>query len=153
MTDPVPHDEQLLAELRALGRLDGPPPHLVAAAQGLFTWRNIDEELAELTYESSPADRQLVGVRGTGAPVFLTFEAASLMVELEVIKDGRRRRVVGQVIPTQRGHVEFRHPSGSTTVEADQLGRFSSGDLPSGPISLSFRTASGTIVSTDWVLM
>ena len=58
-------DEQLLAALREAlhGRPVPPardpqagqavPPEFVEAGQALYTWRNIDAELAELTYDSA----------------------------------------------------------------------------------------------------
>ena len=53
MSEPVDHDEQLLAELGEAVRVyDGPPDDVIAAAKDLFIWRTVDAELASLTFDS-----------------------------------------------------------------------------------------------------
>ncbi len=62
-------------------------------------------------------------------------------------------RLLGQLVPAQPGRVEIRHGGGTTTVDADDLGRFTAAGLPPGPVSLSCRTAAGDLhVDTDWFL-
>lgn len=158
MNGPIDGEEELLAELREAGRLDPVPQEALAAAKVGFVWRTIDAELAELTYDSLLEDQPLAGVRGTpasDAARFLSFasELAQLTVEIEAVTEGGRRRLVGQLVPPQPGEIEVRHAAGSVTVEADELGRFSAGDLAPGPVSLRCRGASGADVATDWVLV
>jgi hypothetical protein len=153
MNQPFGTDEELLAELREAGRLDPVPPEAVAAAKAAFLWRTIDEELAELTYDSVFDDQLLAGVRSTAPTRFLTFESPNLTVDLEAEVVGERRRLIGQLAPPQRGHVEVRHGGGAVTVEADDLGRFIADDVAPGPVSLRCRAQSGATVSTEWVLV
>ena len=82
-----PAFDPLMAEVRAvLENADPVPPAVLAAAKGTFTWRTIDSELAELVADSADSLAGAVGagVRGETAPRLLTFEAAGLVVEVEV---------------------------------------------------------------------
>jgi hypothetical protein len=153
MNEPLFDDEELLSDLQSAGQLDPVPPEALAAARAVFMWRTIDGELAELTYDSLLDTQRLADVRGTGAPRLLTFEAPSMTLELEASVVGERRRLIGQLVPPQRGRIEIRHGGGPTTVEADALGRFETGDLMPGPVSLVCRTGHEATVSTDWVLV
>jgi hypothetical protein len=122
-TEPTAADAALLADLRALvERADPVPADLVAAARGSLTWRTIDEELAELAFDSSVDG--LVGTRAHStatAPRQLSFEAGTAAVEVE-LADGR---LVGQLVPPGPARVELHHATGSTSTRADDLGRFS----------------------------
>lgn len=149
-------DERLLAELRLLaGRLDPPPAELLRAARDSYTWRTVDAELAELTYDSDLDDAALAGVRGAGQRRLLTFEAPAVTVEVEVVAVGGRRRLVGQLVPPASAELGIRHGEGSTSVRADDLGRFAASDLPAGPVSVRcrLRGPDQQVVSTDWVAL
>ncbi len=63
MNEPCWSDEELLADLRAAGRLDPVPTEAVAAVRAAFIRRTIDAELAELTYDSDMDDERLAAVR------------------------------------------------------------------------------------------
>jgi hypothetical protein len=65
-----------------------------------------------------------------------------LTIELEITGSGEHRRLLGQLIPRQSAVVDIRHGEGVITVEADTLGRFSTGEVPSGQISLRCRLGS-----------
>ncbi|MET0326995.1 MAG: hypothetical protein ABW219_17400, partial [Ilumatobacteraceae bacterium] len=55
------HDDELQAVLaRALRTVDPVPDHVLAGARAAWTWRTIDEELAELVFDSAA---ELTGVR------------------------------------------------------------------------------------------
>ncbi|MDQ4096495.1 MAG: hypothetical protein M3144_01310 [Actinomycetota bacterium] len=152
----APEDEKLLNQLREAGRLDPVPSEAVAAARSIFAWRTMDEELAALTYDSLLDDRALVGIRSAEPPPrLLTFEAPALTVEVETAASGDRRRLVGQLVPSQAARLEVRHSEGTTTAVADELGRFAVDDLPAGPISLHVQGSGDTAVAvtTDWVLV
>jgi hypothetical protein len=147
-------DEAFLGELRAEGPFDPVPDEMMAAARAAFVWRTLDAELAALTYDSSADDRELAGVRGAATARLLTFEAPEMTVEVEATAAGTGRRLIGQLVPPQRGEVEVRHPGGSTTVQADELGRFWADGVAPGPVSLRCRgRAAGITVVTDWVLV
>jgi hypothetical protein len=114
-------DDALLAALgETVERVDPVPEALVAAARSALTWRTVDEELAELSFDSS--EERLVGVRA-GAPTQarqLTFDADGATVEVE-LTDGR---LVGQLLPPGPARVELRHGAEVTMTDADDLGRF-----------------------------
>src|SRR4051794_41920885 len=71
--------EDLLAELRVAGLVVDPVPERVMfAAKASLSWRTIDAELAELTYDSALDDDRLSLVRGATAARMLTFSAGGL---------------------------------------------------------------------------
>lgn len=144
-------DDVMLTELRALAaRHDPVPPEAIAAARSAMAWRTIDAELAELTADSL-VDPAPAGVRGAATPALLSFEAASLAVEVEILVDGGRRRLVGQLVPPAPGSVEVRHKGGTVRVTADEVGRFSAAGIAPGPVSLRCAAGSAT-AQTDWFL-
>lgn len=150
------HD-RLWRELRmVIAQADPIPPEVLQSARECFTWRTIDAELAVLTYDSA-LDRTATGiVRGLDGPRLLSFEGRELGVELEVTAVGRRRRLVGQLVPPQPARVEVRHRDGLAVVEVDELGRFRTEELPAGPSSLRCRLTGPTgtaSVVTDWVTL
>lgn len=146
-------DLELLSRLAQVAqRVDPVPSAVLAAAKASFTWRTVDDELAELTYDSTmlPA---LAGVRsnGNGDARQLSFEAPGLVVEME-LSEGRR--LVGQVVPPQPASIELRHPGGAIAVEADHLGRFAVADVPAGPVSLRCQGRTGSAaITTDWLVV
>ena len=143
-------NDQVLGELRMLAAVHDPvPPEAVAAARSAIAWRTLDAELAVLTADA--ADAAMAGLRGVGTPTLLTFEAASLTVEVEVLEEGDRRRLFGQLVPPGPGVVEVRHGGGTLEVAADDIGRFSADALVPGPVSLRCHAATG-VVETDWFL-
>lgn len=144
-------DNTLLAELRALAAHGDPsPPEAIAAARSAIAWRTMDAELAELTSDLK-SHNQLADVRGLRAPTLLTFAAASLTVEVEVLETANGRRLLGQLVPPVSGQVEVRHGAGTTTVAADEVGRFKADDVAAGPVSL-LCLAGSRVVQTDWFL-
>jgi hypothetical protein len=152
-------DDQLLEELRmAALAVDPVPPSVTEAAKAAWTWRNIDIELAELTYDSWTDENALAGMRGTAlgerTSRVLSFEArdASLGLELEVSIEGGERRLTGQIVPAQPGVVEVHHRRGSELVEADVVGRFAVTAIAPGLFRLSVRPSSRTgEVATAWI--
>ena len=145
-------DNALLAELRALAAHGDPiPPGAIAAARSAIAWRTMDAELAELTSDLT-SQGQLAAVRSLRAPTLLTFEAPSLTVEIEVLESATSRRLLGQLVPAVAGQVEVRHGGRTSTVVADEVGRFSVDDVAEGPVSL-LCTAGSRVVQTDWFLV
>jgi hypothetical protein len=151
--DARPQDERLVERLRAAAtRFDPVPPEIDAAARAAFTWRTIDAELAALAYDSVLDADLLVGVRGQQGPRMLTFEAAGLTAELEVVVSDGRRRLVGQLVPPGPARIGIRHRGGELTVDADDLGRFAVDGVERGPVSLRIDAQAGAVaVHTDWV--
>ncbi|WP_283133320.1 hypothetical protein [Rhizohabitans arisaemae] len=140
-------DNALEAELRGVvARRDPLPPELFQAALDAFAWRRVDEELAELTFDSF-AEQPLALVRGA-EPRLLTFESDAIGIELEITEE---RALVGQLIPPQPATVDIRQVSATIAVQADDMGRFTTGPLSRGPISLRCSSSRDLLVVTDWV--
>jgi hypothetical protein len=155
-------DQDLDTELRRIAaRLDPVPDALLRAAEAAFTWRGVDEELAELAFDSLAERESLALVRGAGEPRLLTFHAADLTIELEVLPPaeehaevaGAGHRLVGQLLPAGTAQVQVRHPDGVLEVATDELGRFIADRVARGPISLRCQQgdAEGTPIVTEWV--
>ncbi|WP_214406141.1 hypothetical protein [Pseudonocardia lacus] len=144
-------DDALLAALAGvLERVSTPPPEVLEAAAGLFTWRTVDAELAELDYDSLVAPPEL-GVRAAGQPRILTFEAGGLTVEVEVDDVPGARRLIGQLTPPGRADLELRTAADAVVGRADELGRFVL-DLPAGKLRSSLRIRRGEdVTETAWV--
>ncbi len=145
-----PDDDVLLAGLRRIAaQADPPPASLHDTARGAFAWRDVDRQLAELVYDSTEDDMALAGLRSDTAPWLLTFEA-EIIVEVEVVRTGASRRLVGQIVPPQEARIEVRHAGGVSDVAADAIGRFACDGVARGPVSLRCRVG-GRIIDTDWV--
>ena len=139
-------DDDLLVDLaRVVGDADPVPDHVTAAAEAAYTWRTIDEELAEIAYDSAEEDGP-VGVRGTG-PRQIAYETESCTVEIELDPDAGQ--LIGQVVPPTPGRVELFGPGGEASVEPGANGLFRL-DLPrSGPIAL--RVTGDVDLRTPWL--
>jgi hypothetical protein len=155
-------DQELDNELRRIAaRLDPVPDALLRAAEAAFTWRGVDDELAELAFDSLADQGSLALVRGGGEPRLLTFHAADLTIELEILPTGPEHtqmgaavhRLIGQLLPGGPAQVQVRHPDGVLEVATDELGRFVADRVASGPISLRCQqgAAEGTPIVTEWV--
>jgi hypothetical protein len=144
----LPEDDDVLAD--ELGEIlrtrSAMPASILHAARGAFAWRTVDDELAVLRNDST---LEAVGVRG-GADRQLTFEAAGLSLEVDVLDGGRR--VVGQVVPPQPGAVELEGPHTRSDAATDRYGQFSL-DVWNGPARLRFRPVDGPPIVTDWVTL
>jgi hypothetical protein len=145
-------DDALEHELRAAAaRFDPVPAELLRRAVDGFSWRTIDAEYAELTFDSL-VDTDTLLVRGAEESRLLTFRAGGLAIEVEVTATGASRSLVGQLLPPRPAILEIRNEAGTVTVEADDLGRFSGRSLPAGPTSLHCRPGHGhPAVVTGWI--
>lgn len=146
--------DPLDAALRALGEAlqaaDGPPPDLIAQAKLSFTWRTIDAELAELSFDSAAAG-ELAGVRGGESSRTLTFETPSVVVDVEISPAGPGHfDLVGSLMPTAAGMAHQRPDGTETAVAVDDLGRFTADGLGAGPLRFVIDTGGGARVVTDW---
>src|SRR5215472_4202811 len=147
-------DNELEAELRRLAADKEPvPAELVQAALDAFGWRDIDAELAELVFDSLVDSDEAPLVRGSPDQRLVSFAVGELTIDVEVTAAGPARTVMGQIVPPRSGQVDLRRPRETVTVEADELGRFQSGPLPPGPLSLRLRTDEGPPVVTDWLAL
>jgi len=146
-------EEELLAELHAALRAEQEvPAALVDAGKGLWAWRSVDAELADLTYDSAleAMAEQLVATRSEAATLrSLTYASRTLTIELEVTRDG----LLGQVQPAQAGRVEVMvRDGGVTPVDVDEVGWFTVRPLPRSPFRVAYTTHDGSIkVVTPWI--
>jgi hypothetical protein len=149
------HHDDFLAELRLAGLVVDPvPERVVFAAKGSLSWRTVDAELAQLTYDSVLDDERLSLVRGVTATRLLTFSTPDLTLDVEVEGTGRDRRLLGELSPAQPAVVGIRHAEGTIEVQTDEDGRFRTGPVPAGPIALSLRLAAGgSTVQTEWITL
>jgi hypothetical protein len=150
-----PDDDQLEEALRRhAARLEPVPASLLQAAQDAFAWRDVDGDLAELVFDSLLDTDDATLVRGSPERRLISFQASGLTIDVEVTIAAAGRAVLGQIMPPRRAAVEIRNPHGAVTVEADELGRFRSGPLRAGPMSLRLSLAAdapGSQVVTDWL--
>lgn len=154
MQRPEDADTPLLDTLRAVvNRADPVPAGVEEAARATYTWRTIDAELAELSYDSLLDDEHLAGVRGDDGPRSLTFVGPAFMVELEVAREGGLRRLLGQLVPPHPAQIEVRHSGGVLVLGADDVGRFAAAGVAPGPVSLRCRVEGmdGPPLDTVWV--
>ena len=104
-------DDQLFAALKeALRAGQAVPPEFIEAGKSAYAWRNIDAELASLTYDST---RDLVpSVRSETASIrALTFTSEHLIIELEVSGESLH----GQVVPAGPFRLRY-HTADGTDV-------------------------------------
>jgi hypothetical protein len=142
-------DAQLLADLgQALGR-DDLPAGLVARAEGLVAFMDVDRELVELL---DMAAGETVGSRGLAVSDRLSFELADGTVSLELSLDGDV--LEGQILSGEVVEVAVLRLDGEVaTSTVDDLGRFSLRPVPAGPARLRLRDGSGRPLVTDWFLV
>ena len=101
-------DAALLAELRELAS------RWIRSHRNSWPWprpalslHSIDADLAALTYDSAVDIGDMALVRGPATLRLLTFEGPGITVELEAVTVGRRRRLVGQLVPAQAAGSRF----------------------------------------------
>jgi hypothetical protein len=145
-------NEQLMAALRqSLAASQDVPPEAIAAARSAYAWRNVDAELAQLSYDSS-RDRDLALSRQSETATIraLTFVSANLTIELEASEDS----LLGQVVPIQQGSVQVQASTGDvTTVTLDELGCFTVQPIPATAFRLHCRTADGSDMLTGLIVI
>jgi hypothetical protein len=120
-----------------IAQVDPVPPGLDDAARAAFTWRTIDEELAELMRDSADEGAEVL-VRSGSAPRQLSFVSPRVGIELEVVATGpRERRLEGQLLPPGSAMVTLERPGeDGVSVQADDLGRFALDGLRAGVVRL-----------------
>jgi hypothetical protein len=108
MSEPMSDDDMLRLEeelRRAARLLDPVPERLVRQARYAYAFHTVDAELAELTFDSL-APEHAGAVRGPAGPRLLTFEAATLTVEIEIDEDGDGLRLTGRISPPRAADVD-----------------------------------------------
>jgi hypothetical protein len=145
-------DDQLIARLRGLAEQVDPPPELVLeAGRAAFLMRRIDAELAELVLDSAvDAGPVLVRAAEEDTVRMLSFESGTVSIEVQVTEADGLRSLLGMVSGAS-GPVEVETTHGRSSVDLDDLGRFSVTDVPSGTVRLHLTADDGTPVTTSWV--
>ncbi len=145
-----PNDDALQEVLgTALRQADPVPRHVIAAARGAFTWRTIDQELADLVFDSAT---ELTGVRDHGGTRQLTFQGPGLEIEV-MVADPATRRLVGQLVPARPATVRLEGTEAVLEQQADRFGRFTFDGAPAGPVRITVAGSDDTAVTTDWILL
>ena len=146
MSEPLPaDDDQLVERLRVAALVhDAVPASVLAAGRFAFTFRTLDDELADLLFDSL-LDEALVGIRGSASRQ-LTFGAGDVTIDLDVDDHG----LVGQLGDGGHGTVSLQSPRATATVAVDTFGRFFLDRPPSGPFRLQVEVR-GRRVTTEWV--
>jgi hypothetical protein len=144
-------DDRLFAALKdALREAEEVPPRFVEVGKAAFAWRNIDAELADLTYDSSAAELQPAGaVRAQDATLrALTFATADLSIELEITPDA----LLGQILPPQSGRAATYLAAGPVTeARVDEMGFFAIRPVPGSAFRLRCVTSAGLDVMTGLI--
>jgi hypothetical protein len=146
VSDTLPiDDDELLDRLRGLAAIHDPvPSSLFTAGRGAYALRTLDDELADLLFDSL-LDEALVGIRG-GTGRQLTFGVNDLTIDVDLDTDG----LIGHVSPSGPATVEVQTPNTLVDADIDELGRFFVDHTPSGPFRLRVAVA-GQWVTTEWV--
>lgn len=144
-------DDELLALVgRALRAADPVPDRVIEGARAAWTWRTIDQELAELVFDSAA---ELTGVRSEDTARQLTFRSPGVEIEVMVV-DPASRRIVGQLIPPGSFTVRLLTSDETREEATDRLGRFTFDAVAPGPVRLVVVDAAGTTaVTTEWTLL
>lgn len=146
-------DDELLAQLGdAVAEERSVPDRRRDAARAAFTWRSVDEELAELLHDS--ALEAGAAVRSSGSvdagPRMLSFGSGSLTLELEVEGEDLLGEVIGRVGPTT---VALQRPGADEVVsEVDDAGFFRLAGVGAGPARLVVVAPEARLV-TPWVTL
>jgi hypothetical protein len=150
-----PAGERLADELRRLLREEAPLPlNLSEAAKAVFTWRTIDAEIASLVLDSlSPHAQDAVLVRSAEFQArLLVLEASDLTIEIQVLPQGERRRLLGQLTLPQPAEITVENAGEVLTGRADELGRFLIEGATPGLMRISVRPApGGRLVVSRWI--
>jgi len=144
-------DETLLQLLgQALRTVDPVPDHVMAAARGAVAWRTIDQDLADLVFDSMA---ELTGVRDAHAARQLTFRSDGVEIEVMLV-DSASRRLVGQLVPARATTVTLQGGDAEVEQTSDRLGRFTFDHVQTGPVRLTVAATDGErSVATDWILL
>jgi hypothetical protein len=147
----VSDDDLLELVGRALRAADPVPDRVLEGARAAWTWRTIDQELAELVFDSAG---ELTGVRSEDTARQLTFRSPGMEIEVMIV-DEASRRIVGQLVPPGTYTVQLLSSDDVVREEtADRLGRFAFDAVAPGPVRLAVIDPDGThIVTTEWTLL
>lgn len=151
MSDFMSQEDEIIERLRRGLQQSDPVPSTVSEfASALFTWRDIDAELAELSFDSIDEETPS-GVRSTTAARMISFEVGKWTIDVEY--SPTTGLLMGSVSPESAFAVELHSRGALFTVESDDLGRFEFDGIDPGPASLVFRFSDGGTVKTNWIVL
>jgi hypothetical protein len=140
---------EALAEDTASGEDEEVSPRVTRDALSAFRWLRVNDELAELTFDSADVP-SLSGVRGTHPPRQLRYRFDDMVIDCEVGEDA----LLGQLTPALPAAVEVWTPDGtSRALVVDELGRFVAEPVPTGPVIIRCTWAGRPPVVTPWLLV
>ena len=153
MSDELDDREWAILIREALDEPGTVPVQVLEAARAAFTWRTIDADLAEITFDSRAGDVSVASVRSARQATLhaLTFTSSSFTIELEL----QAGELLGQLIPTPA-------PGSSLTVNVmdeprpvqldfDELGCFTISPSPTRPFRLELSGPAS--VATEWITL
>ena len=145
-------DEGLLAHIRkGLLESDPPPSDVADFAKAAFSWRNVDAEIAAITYDSA-VEGASASVRSATAVRLLSFAVEGVSIEVEY--DQSDRRLIGSVTPPATVRVELQTPDSRSSAESDTAGRFEFAEVGEGPMRLvAILEARSEPVVTEWTIL
>ncbi len=148
-------DDQLLSALAsARRRLEDVPSELTLSVRALLGLRDLDVELAELTYDSLLDATSSTSMRGAGDVRRLSFALGSRgLLDVEVVEEFGRRRLLGQLMPPRAATVQLTSRTGLQEIGTDESGSFVLDDLPGGPLALRFDAGEGHVAQTEWLTL
>jgi hypothetical protein len=144
------HDDTLLEALReALRARRAVPPQFVESARNALAWRDIDVELARLSYDSpGRPDQAGCPPAETASLHTLGFRSARLTIELEVGQDC----LIGQIIPAQPAVLRVQaRACPAPAIRFDEHGCFIIQPVPRARFRLHCTTAADAVVMTGWI--
>lgn len=150
MTDSTRDNEIIEILRRGLHQGDPVPSTVSEFADALFTWRDIDAELAELTFDSVD-ETTPAGVRSTSTARMISFEVGRWTIDLEF--NPATGLLMGSVSPESPLTVELHSRGAHFAVDLDDSGHFEFEGVDAGPASLVFRFEGGEMIKTSWIVL
>jgi hypothetical protein len=100
------------------------PAALTQFALDAFRWRDLDAQLASITFDS--ATDQLVGVRGTAERHLVRYSGAGLTVSLSLADAS----LTVMIEPAGEYHCRIEGPDVAVSMDSDEAGQLSLDDCP-----------------------
>ncbi len=150
MTDSAKDNEFLDILRNGLQQSDPVPTMVSEFAFALFTWRNVEAELAELAFDSVDEETP-AGVRSTATSRMISFEVGNWTIDLE--HNPATGILMGSLSPVSPFSVELHNRGAHFEMELDDMGRFEFDGVVGGPASLVFRSPDGEVVKTSWIVL
>ena len=144
-------EENLISLLRSgLDDSDPAPADVTDFAKAALSWRDIDAELAQISFDSSE-ESATTGVRGVATARILAFQSDEWLIDLEY--DPFAGQLMGQIEPAGHMTVELHLVTRVLTTESDDQGRFEFEGVHNGPVALVVRIEGQEAVKTEWIVL